>query len=119
MSENRDADGCLITEQLELPVIDDLVALSPRLRSNLETLAAGPRSKGKVDREVLIGVVLRLCEGRFVMLRSLAELVQRKPETLRDQYLSRLVRERKLTLAFPKTPTHERQAYTTTGAAPA
>ena len=119
LSENRDADGCLITEQLELPVIDDLVALSPRLRSNLETLAAGPRSKGKVDREVLIGVVLRLCEGRFVMLRSLAELVQRKPETLRDQYLSRLVRERKLTLAFPKTPTHERQAYTTTGAAPA
>jgi ATP-dependent DNA helicase RecG len=119
LSENRDADGCLITEQLELPVIDDLVALSPRLRSNLETLAAGPRSKGKVDREVLIRVVLRLCEGRFVMLRSLAELVQRKPETLRDQYLSRLVRERKLTLAFPKTPTHERQAYTTTGAAPA
>lgn len=119
LSENRDADGCLITEQLELPVIDDLVALSPRLRSNLESLAAGPRSKGKVDREVLIRVVLRLCEGRFVMLRSLAELVQRKPETLRDQYLSRLVRERKLTLAFPKTPTHERQAYTTTGAAPA
>jgi ATP-dependent DNA helicase RecG len=119
LGENRDADGCLITDQLELPVIDDLVALSPRLRSNLEALAAGPRSKGKVDRAVLIGVVLRLCEGRFVMLRSLAELVQRKPETLRDQYLSRLVRERKLALAFPKTPTHERQAYTTTGAASA
>ncbi len=47
------------------------------------------------------------------MLRTLAELVQRKPETLRDQYLTKLVRERKLTLAFPKTPTHERQAYTT------
>jgi ATP-dependent DNA helicase RecG len=119
LGENRDVDGCLITDQLELPVIDDLAALSPRLRSNLEALAAGPRSKGKVDRAVLIGVVLRLCEGRFVMLRSLAELVQRKPETLRDQYLSRLVRERKLTLAFPKTPTHERQAYTTTGAASA
>lgn len=117
LGENRDADGCLITEQLELPVIDDLVALSPRLRGKLEALAAEPRSKGKVERSVLIGVVLCLCEGRFVMLRALAELVQRKPETLRDQYLSRLVRERKLTLAFPKTPTHERQAYTTTGIA--
>ena len=30
---------------------------------------------------------------------------------LRDQYLTKLVRERKLTLAFPKTPTHEQQAY--------
>jgi hypothetical protein len=117
LGENRDAHGRLITEQLELPVIDELVALSPRLRDKLEALAAVPRSKGKVERAVLIGVVLSLCEGQFVMLRALAELVRRKPETLRDQYLSGLVRERKLTLAFPKTPTHERQAYTTMGIA--
>lgn len=116
LGENRDADGCLVSDQLALPVIDDLGALSARLRSALQTLAAEPRAKGKVERAILIQVILQLCEGRFVMLRSLAELVQRKPETLRDQYLTRLVRERKLTLAFPKTPTHERQAYTTTGA---
>ena len=116
LDEKRDGDGCLISEQLALPVIDDLGALSAQLRGHLESLATAPRSKGKVDREVLIQVILQLCEGRFVMLRSLAELVHRKPETLRDQYLSKLVRERKLTLAFPKTPTHERQAYTTTGA---
>ena len=116
LDENRDADGCLISEQLALPVIDDLSALSTPLRGALETLAVEPRSKGKVDRAILIEVILQLCDGRFVMLRSLAELVQRKPETLRDQYLSKLVRERKLILAFPKTPTHERQAYTTSGA---
>ncbi len=113
LGENRDADGCLVSEQLALPVIDELSALSARLRGSLEALAAEPRSKGKVDRAVLIEVILQLCKGRFVMLRTLAELVQRKPETLRDQYLTKLVRERKLTLAFPKTPTHERQAYTT------
>jgi len=117
LGENRDADGCLISDQLALPVIDDLSAMSPRLRGNLETLAARPRAKGKVDRAILIQVILQVCDGRFVMLRSLAELVHRKPETLREQYLSKLVRERKLTLAFPTTPTHERQAYTTTGAA--
>jgi ATP-dependent DNA helicase RecG len=115
LGEHRDADGCLVSDQLALPVIDDLGTLSARLRSALQTLAAEPRAKGKVERAILIQVILQLCEGRFVMLRSLAELVQRKPETLRDQYLSRLVRERKLTLAFPKTPTHERQAYTTAG----
>lgn len=116
LTENRDADGCLITAQLALPVIDNLNALSARLRDRLESLASEPRSKGKVDHSMMVEVILKLCEGRFVMLRSLAELVNRKPETLRNQYLSKLVRERKLTLAFPKTPTHERQAYTTTGA---
>jgi len=76
-------------------------------------MASEPRVKGKVDRQVLIDVVLKLCEGRFVTLRSLAELVNRKPGTLRDQYLKTLVRQRQIRLAFPKTPNHERQAYTT------
>ncbi len=111
---NRDAEGCLISKQLDLPVLDDLKVLAPRLRAELELLADEPRTKGKVEREVLIAVVLKICTGRFVALRCLAELVNRKPDTLRDQYLSKLVRDRKLTLAFPTTPTHERQAYTTT-----
>ncbi|MCT0205620.1 hypothetical protein KQ302_11010 [Synechococcus sp. CS-602] len=38
--------------------------------------------------------------------------MNRKPDTLRDQYLKVLVRQRELSLAFPKTPNHERQAYT-------
>ncbi|MCL5059275.1 MAG: hypothetical protein M1449_01330 [Candidatus Thermoplasmatota archaeon] len=111
LEEKRDADGCLIADQLPLPVIDDLNTLSWVLRGRLETIAAEPRSKGKVDREVLTAVVLQLCAHQFVTLRCLAALVNRKPETLRDQYLTKLVRERKLTLAFPTIPTHERQAY--------
>ena len=107
----RDADGCLLADQLALPVIDDLSRLVPPLRIQLEALAAQPRAKRKVDREVLIPVVLALCDGRFVTLRCLAELVNRQPDTLRSQYLTPLVKDRKLSLAFPTTPTHERQAY--------
>ena len=118
LAENRDPDGCLISEQLSLPVVDDLEPLSQTLRSRLEGMAAEPRAKGKVDRQVLIDVVLQLCEGRFVTLRSLAELVHRKPDTLRDQYLKMLVRQRQLNLAFPKTPNHERQAYTSVSNVP-
>lgn len=114
LKEKRDVEGCLISDQLDLPVLDNLGVLSQRLRTTLETVATEPRAKAKVDREVLIGVVLKLCTGRYVTLRCLAELVRRKPETLRDQYLSKLVRERKLMLAFPMTPTHERQAYSST-----
>lgn len=115
----RDEDGCLIADQLPLPVIDDLASLAPSLRAGLERIAAEPRAKRKVEREILVSVVLELCGKHFITLRCLAELVQRKPETLRDQYLTRLVRERKLTLAFPTTPTHERQAYCTSVGLPA
>ena len=109
----RDAEGCLLSPHIDKPVIDDLAALSPALRAGLELAATEPRAKAKIDREALIGVILTLCAGRFITLPSLAELVRRKPKTLQDQYLSRMVKERKLNLAFPKTPTHEKQAYTT------
>ena len=58
-------------------------------------------------------VVLKLCEGQFVTLRCLAEIINRQPIALQNQYLSKLVRDRKLSLAFPTKPTHERQAYCT------
>ena len=111
LGENRDLEGCLSADQIALPIIDDLTLLSPKLRASLEVLATEPRSKRKVEREVLIAVVLQLCARHFVTLRCLAALVDRKPDTLRDQYLTKLVRERKLALAFPTMPTHERQAY--------
>jgi predicted HTH transcriptional regulator len=111
-AETRDSDGCLMSNQLAKPVIDDLSKLSSKLLNKLTIHAQEPRAKGKVAREVLIKVVLTICTGRFVTLSCLAELVHRKPETLREQYLTRLVRDRRLALAFPTTPTHERQAYT-------
>ena len=107
----RNPDGCLIAAQLHLPVIDDLEALTPVVRSCLDKIAALPRTKKKVDHKVLTAVLLELCAGRFVTLRCLALLVNRKPDALRNEYLAVLVRERKLALAFPTTPTHERQAY--------
>ena len=62
---------------------------------------------------MLIDVVLQLGAGHFVTLRCLVVMVNRKPDTLRDQYLKTLVRQRQLNLATLKAPNHERQAYTT------
>ena len=113
LTEKRDADGCLIAAQLLLPIIDNIEMLSPNLLANLESIASEPRAKRKVGRDVIITIILQLCAKQFITLRCLATLVNRKPETLREQYLTKLVRERKLTLAFPTIPTHERQAYCT------
>lgn len=81
-------------------------------------LAAGPRQKKKMPREELEQVVLAVCQGHYLTLQALAELLCRKPVSLRNDYLSPMVRARILSLAFPTTPTHERQAYCATGTLP-
>lgn len=118
LDARRSQEGYLLTEQLPLPVIDTLNALSPELRAHLEGLAQGPRSKKKMDRVAMEQVVLQVCAGHYLTLQCLAELVNRRPESLRNEYLTPMVRARSLSLAFPTTPTHERQAYCATRSLP-
>lgn len=117
-SQQRDERGYLLTDQLPLPAIDDLSVLSTALREHLEYLATEPRQKRKMDRDALKQVVLAVCEGHYLTLQALAALLNRKPESLRNDYLSPMVRERTLSLAFPTTPNHERQAYCSTRSLP-
>lgn len=112
-----DDDGYWHSDHLSLPVISNLAALSPTLRQQLEQLAAEPRSRKKLKREAMEQVILAVCNGHFMTLQALAELVQRQSVSLRNEYLSPMVREKRLNLAFPATPTHERQAYCTNPAA--
>jgi hypothetical protein len=116
--QQRDEDGYLVTDQLPLPVISDLGSLSSTLRERLEELAAEPRQKKKLDRENLEAAVLAVCEGHYLTLNALAELLNRKPASLRNEYLTPMVRQKTLSLAFPTTPTHERQAYCATSSLP-
>ena len=112
-NEQRDADGCLLSSQLDAPVIDMLDRLKPEFRAKLESLAIEPRTKGKISQEVMRQAILGLCRGQYVALSSLAELVARDSDALRQQHLKPLVKEGKLRLAFPTAPTHAKQAYRT------
>lgn len=108
---NRDHAGYLHNDQLDLPVIDDLEKLSPQVLTKLEKMAYEPRSKARLDRGVMENVVLEVCKGHYITLQSLATLLDRSAAALRNNYLTLMVRDKKLNLAFPHTPTHERQAY--------
>ena len=77
-----------MTDLLPAPVMAGLPA---RLHLRLQALAAEARSKGKISREKMVDVVLALYVEHFITLRCLAELVDRKPATLRNQYLTGLV----------------------------
>lgn len=109
--EQRDAHGCLLSSQLDAPVIDSLERLDPAFRSELEDLALEPRSKKKITPESMRQTILSLCRGHYVALSSLAELVNRDSDALRQQHLKPLAKEGKLRLAFPTAPTHAKQAY--------
>lgn len=109
----RNHQGCLMTDQLSLPVIDSLSELTEELRTRLETIAFEPRNKGRLNKEKMENVIIEVCKKHFITLQVLASLLKRSPEALRNQYLTPMVRSKKLELAFPQTPTHERQAYKT------
>lgn len=112
--QEHDKHGYINSDQLPLPVINNLAVLSPELLQRLEKLASMPREKKKMNREAFEEVVLAVCEGHYLTLQALSELLNRQPASLRNGYLSQMVRDKKLILAFPTTPTHERQAYCAT-----
>lgn len=113
--DHRDAEGRLLTEQLDAPVIDSMEKLAPTFREKLEKLAAEPRTKGKLPVDAMKEVVAAVCSGHYVTLSCLAQLVNRDPDAFRQQYLKPLAKDGKLRLAFPTAPTHAKQAYRSVG----
>jgi predicted HTH transcriptional regulator len=108
---NRDANGCLLSPYLDCPVIDDLDVLSKAFYLTLISTANEPRSRPKIAESEMREVILNLCQNHFLTLNVLAKLVDRNADALRKSYLNKMVKEKLIRLAFPKTPTHEKQAY--------
>jgi ATP-dependent DNA helicase RecG len=107
----RDSKGRLLTPHLDAPVIDDLAVLEESFRKLLEKMAEEPRQKERLGANHMERVILALCSDQFLTLSTLAQLVNRNPDGLRQQYLSKMVKSGEMLLAFPTKPTHERQAY--------
>ena len=111
-SHLRNSDGMLVSEDFDLPFVDSLEALVGEKRASLEEVAALPRAKKKVAREEMEKVIRDLCRGHFIRLDVLSRLLDRKPDSLRNSYLSVMKRAGVLKIAFPRTPNDPRQAYT-------
>lgn len=112
-SEVRDDNGCLLTSLLDAPLVDSLDKLSPAFLAALETIASEPRAKKRLSKELMTTAISAICKDQFVTLNALAKLLDRHPDGLRQQHLTMMVRNRQIRLAFPTTPTHEKQAYRT------
>ena len=111
-SHLRNEDGLLISKDFKLPFLDNLDELSKSIRQSLEELARLPREKRKIRREEMERVICNLCRGHFIRLDILSKLLDRKPDSLRNNYLTLMKRAGVLQIAFPRTPNDPRQAYT-------
>jgi len=79
----------------------------------LMQIALPVRSTPRSSPALVRTTILTLCEGRFIGLRELSTLLNRGMETLRDSYVSPMLREGLLDLRYPDKPSHRDQAYRT------
>ena len=109
----RDEFGRFYSDKLVFPIIDDLTMLSEPFKTTLYEIAKDARLKQRLPRDRMETLILELCQKQFFTLGMLAQVLNRKPEALRRSYLKHMIKDQRLCLAFPTTPTHEKQAYRT------
>ena len=111
----RDQFGrLLIPEHLDAPYIDDVEHLSEVMQQQLFLLASASRTKKRLKRSAMESVLLQVCQGHFVCASALADIVDRDSQSIRQQYLKKLVDEGRLRLAFPQYKNDPRQGYIST-----
>ena len=105
--------GWLAIEGLSKPLIDNLNLVSDDIENTLMSQAEKARAQKRLNKKEMIQIVLTLCSDYYLTQQVLAQLLNRSPLALRKNTLKPLLDQGKLTLAFPQTPTHSKQAYTT------
>lgn len=71
------------------------------------------RKRKRLAPSIMEELLVELCAQKPLMLKELAQLTERTPDGLRNNYLSKLVREKRLRLQYPDQVNHPRQAYIT------
>jgi ATP-dependent DNA helicase RecG len=96
------------------PVIPpDRASVPPDRDARLIAIAEPVRRSRRADPAVTRATILALCDGQFLSLRQLSSLLDRGPETLRDGFISPLVKTGELELRYPDKLSRRDQAYRT------
>jgi ATP-dependent DNA helicase RecG len=91
---------------------DHLPVKSDHLDS-LVALAQPVYGKRKVSKELMQDVICALCRDQFLTQKQLSEVLDRSPHTLRNSYLTQMIKDGQLELKYPNKPNHPQQAYRT------
>lgn len=109
---SRDEYGRLLNRFIDRSYIDDVDNLTEAFRDSLFTLAAVPRERLRLgDKELMKSVILNVCQGQYISVAALGQILSRNPNALRQQYLKPLVEQGELKLAFPQYKNDPKQGY--------
>lgn len=108
----RDEYGRLLNRFIDRPYVDDVDNLTEAFRESLFALAAVPRERLRLgDKELMKSVILNVCQGQYISVAALGQILSRNPNALRQQYLKPLVEQGELKLAFPQYKNDPKQGY--------
>ena len=77
----------------------------------LKTLAAPMHDKAKVSKGLAEHTILAVCAAAWLSLRTMAQLLARDPDSLRNHYINPMLRDGRLFARVPGKPSHPGQAY--------
>ena len=85
--------------------------LDSEKESKLLLLAALVSDKGKVSKGLMESTILSLCQDDWLSLRTLARLLNREPDSLRNHYINPMLLDGRLHARIPGKRNHPNQAY--------
>ncbi|MGG3803954.1 ATP-binding protein [Metabacillus fastidiosus] len=91
--------------------IDISVPSAENVEKELWEISELARRKKRLSPSVMEEIILRLCARKTLMLRELADLLERTPDGLRNNYLAKLLDKGQIRLKYPDQINHPRQAY--------
>lgn len=112
-NETRDDKGRFISSLIDKPFVDSLDVLSESFRQELNALAAPAREQRRLDTVTMKSLISGLCQEHYISVSILEMILDRKPQSLRQNYLKPMISEGLLKMAFPHKPNSPKQGYTT------
>lgn len=79
----------------------------------LELIAQPARNRLRLPPKDMEAIILKLCTGRWLTRRKIADLLQRDPDGLRARFLTPMVEHGLLRMRYPESRSRPDQAYTT------
>lgn len=112
--DDRDEKGRFISDKIDKPFVDKLETLTEMYRTELNALGLVAREQGRLDVGTMKALICELCKGHYISVSVLEVLLDRKPQSLRQNYLKPMISEGIIKMAFPHKPNSPMQGYTTT-----
>jgi len=95
---------------------EHLIASSEHL-DTLRKIAGPVSSVRKASKKVVEATILHLCEGRYLTLDDLADLLNRNKDSLRNHYINPMLEDGRIEARYKNVPTHPLQGYRTAAGA--